>query len=180
MFALTRNRHSLRYAYAGRPEYIITPTVAALELLCDSAGFYVLGLNHADGVVPLGVERLADAFGAKVIQRDLTPEMQQSAQLLEDEKYGTLASLMDRPLEEIAGVRGIKTVRAVRLAAAKGVQSCLQTGPPTRTRPSSPWEAGPSSEGTSRCTGSARSADLIRFHAQRRGPGFRPGPHRRR
>jgi hypothetical protein len=33
------------------------------------------------------------------------------------DKYGTLASLMGQPLNEIAAVRGIKTVRAVRLAA---------------------------------------------------------------
>jgi DNA repair protein RadC len=39
-----------------------------------------------------------------------------SARALLD-KYGTLASLMGRPLDEIAAVRGIKTVRAVRLAA---------------------------------------------------------------
>jgi len=40
-----------------------------------------------------------------------------AARLLLD-KYGTLGSLMDQPLDAIAGVRGIKTVRAVRLAAA--------------------------------------------------------------
>src|SRR5713101_3666999 len=34
------------------------------------------------------------------------------------ERYGTLSDLMDRPLDEIANIRGIKTVRAVRLAAA--------------------------------------------------------------
>jgi DNA repair protein RadC len=34
------------------------------------------------------------------------------------DKYGTLAGLMNRPLDEIAGVRGIKAVRAIRLAAA--------------------------------------------------------------
>jgi DNA repair protein RadC len=34
------------------------------------------------------------------------------------EQYGTLSSLMDRPLSELAGVRGIKAVRAIRLAAA--------------------------------------------------------------
>jgi DNA repair protein RadC len=34
------------------------------------------------------------------------------------ERYGTLSDLMDRPLEEIANIRGIKTVRAIRLAAA--------------------------------------------------------------
>jgi DNA repair protein RadC len=34
------------------------------------------------------------------------------------DKYGTLAGLMDRPLDEIAQVRGIKVVRAIRLAAA--------------------------------------------------------------
>ncbi len=34
------------------------------------------------------------------------------------ERYGTLASLMDRPLNELAAVRGIKAVRAIRLAAA--------------------------------------------------------------
>jgi DNA repair protein RadC len=33
------------------------------------------------------------------------------------DKYGTLAGLMNRPLDEIAQVRGIKTVRAIRLAA---------------------------------------------------------------
>lgn len=33
------------------------------------------------------------------------------------ERYGTLASLMDRPLNELAGIRGIKAVRAIRLAA---------------------------------------------------------------
>jgi DNA repair protein RadC len=34
------------------------------------------------------------------------------------DKYGTLAGLMNRPLDEVAQVRGIKVVRAVRLAAA--------------------------------------------------------------
>jgi DNA repair protein RadC len=34
------------------------------------------------------------------------------------DKYGTLAGLMNRPLDEIAQVRGIKVVRAIRLAAA--------------------------------------------------------------
>jgi len=34
------------------------------------------------------------------------------------DKYGTLAGLMGRSLDEIASIRGIKTVRAVRLAAA--------------------------------------------------------------
>jgi len=34
------------------------------------------------------------------------------------DKYGTLAGLMNRPLNEIAQVRGIKVVRAIRLAAA--------------------------------------------------------------
>jgi DNA repair protein RadC len=40
-----------------------------------------------------------------------------SAKALMD-KYGTLAGLMDRPLTEVAQVRGIKVVRAIRLAAA--------------------------------------------------------------
>jgi DNA repair protein RadC len=39
-----------------------------------------------------------------------------SARALLD-KYGTLASLMGQPLKEIAAIRGIKTVRAIRLAA---------------------------------------------------------------
>jgi DNA repair protein RadC len=34
------------------------------------------------------------------------------------DKYGTLSGLMNRPLDEIAQVRGIKAVRAIRLAAA--------------------------------------------------------------
>jgi DNA repair protein RadC len=34
------------------------------------------------------------------------------------DKYGTLAGLMDRSLDEIADVKGIKVVRAIRLAAA--------------------------------------------------------------
>ena len=34
------------------------------------------------------------------------------------DKYGTLAGLMNRPLDEIAQVKGIKVVRAIRLAAA--------------------------------------------------------------
>lgn len=34
------------------------------------------------------------------------------------DRYGTLAALMDRPLDEIAAIRGIKAVRAIRLAAA--------------------------------------------------------------
>ena len=34
------------------------------------------------------------------------------------DKYGTLASLMGQPLDNIAAIKGIKTVRAVRLAAA--------------------------------------------------------------
>jgi DNA repair protein RadC len=40
-----------------------------------------------------------------------------SAQALLD-RYGTLGSLMDRPLDEITATRGIKAVRAIRLAAA--------------------------------------------------------------
>ncbi|MDE3068857.1 MAG: hypothetical protein KGJ60_15095, partial [Verrucomicrobiota bacterium] len=34
------------------------------------------------------------------------------------DKYGTLAGLMNRPPDEIAQVKGIKTVRAIWLAAA--------------------------------------------------------------
>jgi len=34
------------------------------------------------------------------------------------DKYGTLAGLMNRPLDEVALTRGIKVVRAIRLAAA--------------------------------------------------------------
>lgn len=34
------------------------------------------------------------------------------------DKYGTLAGLMNRPLDEVAQIRGIKVVRAIRLAAA--------------------------------------------------------------
>ena len=34
------------------------------------------------------------------------------------EKYGTLAGLMDHSLDELAAIRGIKSVRAIRLAAA--------------------------------------------------------------
>jgi DNA repair protein RadC len=40
-----------------------------------------------------------------------------SAQALLD-KYGTWSALMNRSLDEIAGIRGIKTTRAIRLAAA--------------------------------------------------------------
>ena len=34
------------------------------------------------------------------------------------DKFGTLSGLMNRPLDEIARVRGIKATRAIRLAAA--------------------------------------------------------------
>lgn len=34
------------------------------------------------------------------------------------DKYGTLGGLMNRSLEEVAQIRGIKVVRAIRLAAA--------------------------------------------------------------
>jgi len=34
------------------------------------------------------------------------------------DRYGTLAGMMNRPLDEVAQIRGIKVVRAVRLAAA--------------------------------------------------------------
>ncbi len=34
------------------------------------------------------------------------------------DKYGTLGGLMNRPLDEVAQIRGIKVVRAIRLAAA--------------------------------------------------------------
>ncbi len=34
------------------------------------------------------------------------------------DKYGTLAGLMNRPLDEVAQVKGVKVVRAIRLAAA--------------------------------------------------------------
>jgi DNA repair protein RadC len=40
-----------------------------------------------------------------------------SARTLLD-KYGTLSALMNRSLAEIAQVRGIKAIRAIRLAAA--------------------------------------------------------------
>jgi DNA repair protein RadC len=40
-----------------------------------------------------------------------------SAKALLDQ-YGTLAGLMNRPLDEVARVKGIKVVRAIRLAAA--------------------------------------------------------------
>ena len=40
-----------------------------------------------------------------------------SAKALLDQ-YGTLAGLMNRPLDEVAQVKGIKEVRAIRLAAA--------------------------------------------------------------
>ena len=40
-----------------------------------------------------------------------------SARALLDQ-YGTLAGLMNRPLDEVARVKGIKEVRAIRLAAA--------------------------------------------------------------
>ncbi len=40
-----------------------------------------------------------------------------SANALMD-KYGTLAGLMNRPLDEVAQTKGIKVVRAIRLAAA--------------------------------------------------------------
>jgi DNA repair protein RadC len=33
-------------------------------------------------------------------------------------KYGTLAALMDKPLAELAAIRGIGPVKAIRLAAA--------------------------------------------------------------
>jgi DNA repair protein RadC len=34
------------------------------------------------------------------------------------DKHGTLSALMNRSFEEIAGIRGIKAARAIRLAAA--------------------------------------------------------------
>jgi len=34
------------------------------------------------------------------------------------DRYGTLTGLMNRPLDEVAQVKGIKAVRAIRLAAA--------------------------------------------------------------
>jgi len=34
------------------------------------------------------------------------------------ERFGSLAGIMDRPLQELATVRGIKAVRAIRIAAA--------------------------------------------------------------
>src|SRR5262245_45474129 len=34
------------------------------------------------------------------------------------DKYGTLAGLMNRSLDEVAQIRGVKAVRAIRLAAA--------------------------------------------------------------
>ena len=34
------------------------------------------------------------------------------------ERYGTLASLMDKPLSELAKIRGIGPVKAIRVAAA--------------------------------------------------------------
>jgi len=34
------------------------------------------------------------------------------------DKYGTLAGLLNRPLDELATIRGIKATRAIRLAAS--------------------------------------------------------------
>jgi len=34
------------------------------------------------------------------------------------EKYGFLWAMMDKPLEELTQIRGIKAIRAIRIAAA--------------------------------------------------------------
>ena len=34
------------------------------------------------------------------------------------DKYGTIAGLLNRPLDELTSVRGIKAIRAIRLAAS--------------------------------------------------------------
>ena len=34
------------------------------------------------------------------------------------EKFGTLASIMDKPIKELTEIRGISTVRAIKIAAA--------------------------------------------------------------
>jgi len=50
------------------------------------------------------------------------------------DKYGTLAGLMNRSLDEIAQVKGIKVVRAIRLAAAYEIcQRLLNETGPTQT-----------------------------------------------
>jgi len=41
------------------------------------------------------------------------------------DKYGTLGGLMNRSLQEVAQIRGIKVVRAIRLAAAYEISQRL-------------------------------------------------------
>jgi DNA repair protein RadC len=59
------------------------------------------------------VELLAILIGSGIPGR---PAERIASDLLE--RYGTLAGLMGRPLSEIAGIRGLGPVKAIRVAAA--------------------------------------------------------------
>jgi len=70
-------------------------------------------------LVEIGAERCSDAELLAILlgSGGRGYSALDSANALLD-KYGTLAGLMNRPLDEVAQIRGIKVVRAIRLAAA--------------------------------------------------------------
>jgi DNA repair protein RadC len=76
-------------------------------------------MNPGRTLLDLGAERCSDAELLAILlgSGGRGYSALDSANALLD-KYGTLAGLMDRLLDEIADVKGIKVVRAIRLAAA--------------------------------------------------------------
>ena len=87
------------------------PTRIAESLLC--------GMKPGRRLLEQGAEACTDAEILGILLGSGGPGYTafDSASALLD-KYGTLSALMNRSLEEIAGIRGIKATRAIRLAAA--------------------------------------------------------------
>jgi hypothetical protein len=49
---------SLCDAHARRSKHFISPSVTALELVGDCAGFHLIAVDRADGIVETGIEGL--------------------------------------------------------------------------------------------------------------------------
>jgi DNA repair protein RadC len=84
-----------------------------------SLGFSFVRMKPGRTLLDMGAEHCSDAELLAILigsgGRDYSALDSANAIL---DKYGTLAGLMNRPLDEVAQIRGIKVVRAIRLAAA--------------------------------------------------------------
>jgi DNA repair protein RadC len=101
------------------PRYSVGGLMENGGLLFRMSEFLLLGVKPGRRLLEQGAEACTDAEILGILLGSGGPGYTalDSASALLD-KYGTLSALMDRSLEEIAGIRGIKATRAIRLAAA--------------------------------------------------------------